>query len=88
MAKFILNVEKIAQELTFEELILLEEGRAKGTREVLARYLADENGKALTVEEGRAILNKLTLREVVELNGRFNRALKEAAINPTIDGGQ
>jgi|YelNatPaOPRAMG01_1025707.scaffolds.fasta_scaffold69318_2 bacterioferritin (cytochrome b1) len=86
--KFILNIEKIAQELTFEELILLEEGRAKGTREVLARYLADENGKALAVETAREILNKLKLREALELNDRFKQALKEAAINPTIDGGQ
>ena len=88
MVKYVLNVAKIARELTFEELILLEEGRAKGTREVLARYLVDESGQPLAIEMAREVLNKLTLREVIELNARFNRALKEVAINPPTDGGQ
>lgn len=86
--KFLLNVDKVARELTFEELVLLEEGRAKSTRAVLARYIVNENGEALGEEEGMRVLNQLKVWEVAKLARDFTRAIKEAAINPPIGAGE
>ena len=80
MIKF--DGKKIAEDVTWGDLEILEGGTHKSSIEVLSRFMLDESGKPLTQAKAREVLRKLKPREAGQVITDFYKALREGAINP------
>ena len=73
-------------ELTWEDWNSLEEGASKHTREIMARFLVDENDKPVEYKEAMKILGAVKMKELAEVTGGFWRSLRDASVNPQTGG--
>ena len=72
--------------LTIGDLIALEEGKMAGIRDVFARLAVDDKGEYLGLDEGRALVSHMTLRQLKEQAAALAEAVK-GAVPPTSAGG-
>lgn len=73
-------------DLTWEEWNALEEGIGKKVREILARYMVDEDGKKLEYREAMKRLGALKMKEIGAVTSAFWKALREHSVNPPTGG--
>lgn len=76
---FKLNVE----ELTFDEMIAIQEGNLRQAKTILVKLATDENGKPLPVEAANEAIGKLNLVQTKALFAEFGEQV-QAAMSETL----
>lgn len=72
----------VRDSLTWDDLEILEEGKVGKSKNVLARFMVDEAGKALPLEEAKRQLGKLKMAQIEETLQTFTKLMQEDAIPP------
>lgn len=70
-------------ELTFDEMIDIQEGNLRKAKAILVKFAADENGKRLGVDEANEAIGKLPLAQMREVFAEFG-AQVTAEMNETL----
>lgn len=68
--------------LTWDDIEILEEGRIGKAKNILARFIVDENDKPIPFEEAKKQLGKLKMGQIEETMQAFTVLMKEEAIPP------
>jgi len=84
--KFKVDGDKLGESLTFDELIALQEGQARAVRDVLARYMVDEQGAPIPFQQACEVLGAMKLAEVADIAKQFTAAIQDKTANPTNGG--
>ena len=84
--KFKVDGDKLGESLTFDELIALQEGQARAVRDVLARYMVDEQDVSIPPDEASKVLGAMKLAEVADIAKQFTAAIQDKTANPTNGG--
>ncbi len=65
--------------ITIDELMAIEEGnaRVRSSRDLIARFIVDENGAFVEEKEARAIVGKLTLTQLMDVGKDLGTKIKE-----------
>jgi hypothetical protein len=83
---FTVTPERIrAEKLTVGELVMLEdheEASAKSIRDMVARFMSDEQGNKLAVKEAKRVLNRLMPGELVEAFEVLGKQLTDSSVPP------
>ncbi len=75
--------------VTLDDVIALEDNKSVRTmRDILARFVTNEAGEYLPLEEAKQVLGKLNMREVKDVASKFADAMKGAAEVPPNGGGR
>lgn len=83
--KFLITPDK-ADEMTWEELEALEQGKISQARKVMARFLVDEDDQPVEIEQAMFALGKLKMSEIKQAVKQFADAMSTEAVNPTKKG--
>lgn len=73
----------IENELTIDDLVELQEGKAKAVRDILSKFAVDDAGNKIEVSEARKQIGKMKLSELEAISKKFGDALAFATANPT-----
>ncbi len=73
----------IESELTIDDLIDLQDGKAKAVRDILSKFAVDDAGNKIEVAEARKQIGKMKLSEIETISKQFGDALANATANPT-----
>ena len=84
--KFKVDGDKLGESLTFDELIALQEGQARAVKNVLARYMVDEQDVSIPPDEASKVLGAMKLAEVADIAKQFTAAIQDKTANPTSGG--
>ena len=79
MIKIKVEQDRLSKSITVDEYIAAEEGKVRGLKAVLSRFVVNNNGSYIPVEKAKRMLGKLTLSELAELGNQFTQAAEEAA---------
>lgn len=82
MLKFVLD-KNIEESLTWEEYEVIGSGNMGKMREIMSRFLVDDNGNPIPQPTAYETLGKLKISEIKQAAEAFATAMQEAAINPT-----
>lgn len=74
-------------DLTFDEMISIQEGSLKQAKGILVRFATDENGKALPEDVANAEIGQLSLTQMRELFAEFG-AQMQTEMSETLPNGQ
>lgn len=64
-------VKLSVEELTFDEMIAIQEGNLRQAKSILVKFATDENGKALPEAVANEEIGQLTLTQMRELFAEF-----------------
>jgi hypothetical protein len=81
-----LHIVADADLLTVDDMIALEDGKVRGIRDVLARLAVDDQNKSLPFEDAKALVGRLSLRQLREHGESLGRALRDSAVTPRSGG--
>ena len=84
--KFKVDGNLLGETLTFNDLIALQDGQARAVRDVLARYMVDEQGVSIPLDEASKVLGAMKLAEVADIAKQFTAAIQDKTANPTNGG--
>ena len=73
----------IESELTIDDLIDLQDGKAKAVRDILSKFAVHDNGAKMDPAEARKIIGKMKVSEIESISKQFSAALSLATANPT-----
>lgn len=76
---FKLNVE----ELTFDEMIAIQEGNLRQAKTILVKLATDEQGKPLPADEAAEVIGKLNITQTKALFAEFAEQV-QAAMSETL----
>jgi len=79
-------VTKALDELTWDEWNALEQGISKQAKEILARFMVDEDDKPVPLDQALKILGSVKMKDIAEVTGKFWSAMRENAVNPQTGG--
>lgn len=82
MIKIKADVKTIQDSITVDELLLLQTGDIPVIVGALSKFIVDEDGNALTPEDGRKALGKLTITQLVDAAKVFTDKLSDGAVPP------
>lgn len=82
MIKIKVDSDRLSTSITVDEYIAAEEGKIKGMKAVLSRFVINNNGTYVPVEKAKRMLGKLTLSELAELGDQFTQAAEDVAAGP------
>lgn len=80
------EIERIKDMVTVDELIAMQEGVIRVIRNVLARFVVDEQGQYVDEGEGLRTLGKLSIRQLEETAIEFQKGLEGRAVPPKSEG--
>lgn len=63
-------------ELTFDEMIDIQEGNLRRARDILVKFVTDENGRKVDEEAARDLLGKVKVRQIREVFAEFGEQVK------------
>lgn len=69
--------------LTWDDMEVLESGRMGAAKNVLARFVVDDAEKPVPFETAKKNLGALKLRDIQGVLEQFTKLISESAINPT-----
>jgi hypothetical protein len=87
--KVVINLEVTKERLkefplTMDEYIDMEEGKVKAVRDMMARFVVDEAGNYLPIEQAKRIVGKIPMdEEIGERMADFQRKVQAALVPPT-----
>lgn len=73
--------------LTVDDLITLEDAKIRGLRDVLARLAVDDNDRPLPFEDAKALVGKLTVRQLNAQAEALGKMMREKAAPPVRGSG-
>ena len=73
--------DKIARDITWGDLEVLEAGRHKDSIEILSKFMQDENGVLMLPADAKKKLRGLKPAEAGAVITEFYKALRDGAIN-------
>lgn len=76
---FKLNIE----ELTFDEMIAIQEGNLRQAKTILVKLATDESGKPLPADEADGLIGKLSITQTKALFTEFGEQV-QAAMSETL----
>lgn len=79
------DAKRLEEHVTVDEFIGLQEGNIRSIRDVLGRFVIDDDGQYVDPEAGKAIIGQLTIKQLVEYGGQFAQQA-ESAVVPTASG--
>ncbi len=65
------HVKLSVEELTFDEMIAIQEGNLRQAKGILVKFAVDENGKPLPDEDANRLIGQLSLTQMRELFNEF-----------------
>lgn len=72
--------DRLGDLVSVDEWCELEDGRIKGMRDVLGKFVINGDGNYLTPEEGVKVVGKLSINQLKEVASEFMGKAKEAAV--------
>lgn len=82
MIKIKVDTDRLSSSITVDEYIEAEEGKIRGLRAVLSRFVVNDKGNFVPVEKAKRMLGRLTLEELSKLGTEFTQAVEESAAGP------
>lgn len=71
--KFVLDIER----MTFDDMIDLQEGQLRRAKEIIAKFVVDENGKPLDKDKALAKVGGLPISKVKDVFTEFGKQVKD-----------
>lgn len=66
------------EELTFDEVIDIQEGNLKQAKKILAKFAVGPDGKPLSAEDADAVIGQLKISQIREVFAEFGRQVNDA----------
>lgn len=85
--RILMDAERILDVVTVDEYIDLENRRVSAIRDVLGKFVVDENGEYLPDEEGIALMGRQPMRKLLELNDMLINEAEEGAAPKASESG-
>lgn len=64
------------EDLTFDEMIDIQEGNLRRAKDILAKFVTDENGGKLEPEAANELLGRVKVRQIREVFADFGEKVK------------
>lgn len=80
-------IKLTVDELTFDEMIDIQEGNLRKAKTILAKFAADEGGQRLPEDAANEAIGKMTLKQMRETFAEFG-AQVAAEMNETLPNGR
>lgn len=68
--------------LTWDDLEILESGKVGASKNILARFVVDENQKPVPEDKAKKMLGALKVAQIQNVMAQFMTLINDAAINP------
>lgn len=82
----VINIEidrkTLGDQVTVDEFILLEEGDLRTIRNILGKFIVDDNGVKVSEADGAKIVGKLSLNQLQQAAQDFITAARDSAATP------
>lgn len=72
----------IKDNLTWDDIEILEGGKIGKSKDILARFVVDESENPVPFEQAKKQLGKLTMTQVEKVMQEFLRLMTDSAVNP------
>lgn len=76
------ELEQLRSRITVDELLAMQEGDMKAIVGIMSHFVHNKKGKALSREDGRKAIGKLTIDEMILAAEDFTKAMKDTAVPP------
>lgn len=68
--------------LTWDDLEILESGKVGASKNILARFVVDANGNPVPEDKAKKALGALKIAQIQNVMAQFMALINDAAINP------
>ena len=68
--------------LTWDDLEVLESGKAGASKNILARFMVDAAGESVPFEQAKKQLGALKIKQIQEVLAQFMSVMNDTAVNP------
>ena len=87
MAEKQVHIKLSVDELTFDQMIAIQEGNLRQAKDILVQFTTDANGKKLPLDEANALVGALTLTQMRDVFAEFSGQL-QTEMAGTLPNGQ
>jgi hypothetical protein len=76
------DLDRVKDSVTVNEMIGMQRGNFAAIRNVVSRFVVDENGNYVPEEEAQELIGEKPLRVLEELSQEFRNKIEETAVPP------
>ena len=82
-----LHLKLSVEELTFDEMIDIQEGNLRRAKAILVKFAVDENGRPMAAEQAGEAIGKLSITQMQALFSEFGQQVA-TAMQETLPNGR